>query len=267
MERDETAMNNVLHTEMNARANAATEIQAVIYPTVSLPHAKSPSDSYWIQGHDVTSAQGGARASVAEDAEKSLELRIAEETGKSFEAGRRRGLQEGTEKEREAQKDASNLQEKQNIERLAMVVQKFDTECEQYLHAVEREVVDLALAIAARILRREAQMDPLLLTGAVRVALGQLAESTEVRLRVPANELELWDEAIAHIPNLTVKPKLLLDEAMRSGDLIIETEVGSVDLSIESQLGEIERGFFDRSSYSDPETTRRREGRSAGIRG
>ncbi len=33
----------------------------------------------------------------------------------------------------------------------------------------------LALAVAARILRREAQMDPLLLTGAVRVALGQLA--------------------------------------------------------------------------------------------
>jgi len=37
--------------------------------------------------------------------------------------------------------------------------------------AVEHEVVKLALAVAARILRREAQMDPLLLTGAVRVAL------------------------------------------------------------------------------------------------
>ena len=36
-------------------------------------------------------------------------------------------------------------------------------------------MVKLALAIAARILRREAQTDPLLLTGAVRVALGQLA--------------------------------------------------------------------------------------------
>ena len=259
-------MNSAPHTEMNARANGATEILAVIYPAVSSPHAKPTSGSYLIQGHNVTSAHGGARNSITEDAEKSLELRIAEETEKSFEAGRRRGLLEGAEKEREAQKEASKLQEEQNIERLAMVVQKFDTEREQYLHAVEREVVDLALAIAARILRREAQMDPLLLTGAVRAALGQLAESTEVRLRVPANELELWDEAFGHIPNLTVKPKLLLDEAMRSGDLIIETEVGSVDLSIDSQLGEIEQGFFDRSSYSNPETTRRREGRPGGMR-
>ena len=48
-------------------------------------------------------------------------------------------------------------------------------ERDRYLHAVEHEVVKLALAVAARILRREAQMDPLLLTGAVRVALGQLS--------------------------------------------------------------------------------------------
>jgi flagellar assembly protein FliH len=56
--------------------------------------------------------------------------------------------------------------------------------------------------VAARILRREAQMDPLLLTGAVRVALGQLSGSTEVRLRVPPAELDLWTEAIALLPNL-----------------------------------------------------------------
>jgi flagellar assembly protein FliH len=40
-------------------------------------------------------------------------------------------------------------------------------------------------------------MDPLLLTGAVRVALGQLAGATEVRLRVPAAELDLWTESMA----------------------------------------------------------------------
>ena len=38
-------------------------------------------------------------------------------------------------------------------------------ERDRYLQAVEHEVVELALAVAARILRREAQMDPLLLTG------------------------------------------------------------------------------------------------------
>ena len=80
-------------------------------------------------------------------------------------------------------------------------------------------------------------MDPLLLTGAVRVALGQLSGSTEVRLRVPAGELELWTEAIALIPNLALKPTLEAGEGMRLGDCTIETSLGSVDLGIRSQLG------------------------------
>ena len=115
------------------------------------------------------------------------------------------------------------------------------------MHEVEHEVVKLALAVAARILRREAQMDPLLLTGAVRVALGQLSGSTEVRLRVPAGELDLWADAIALLPNLALKPSVIAGEEMRLGDCMIETSLGSVDLGIRSQLGEIERGFFDRA--------------------
>jgi flagellar assembly protein FliH len=115
------------------------------------------------------------------------------------------------------------------------------------MQSVEHEVVALALAVAARILRREAQMDPLLLTGAVRVALGQLSGSTQVRLRVPAAELDLWSEAMALVPNLAVRPTVIAGEGMRLGDCMIETELGSVNLGIRAQLGEIERGFFDRA--------------------
>jgi flagellar assembly protein FliH len=107
-------------------------------------------------------------------------------------------------------------------------------------------VVKLALAVAARILRREAQMDPLLLTGAVRVALGQLAGVSEVRLRVPAPEADLWKETIALVPHLAMKPAVVAGEGMRLGDCVIESQVGTVDLGVRSQLGEIERGFFDR---------------------
>ncbi len=116
------------------------------------------------------------------------------------------------------------------------------------MHSVEQEVVKLALAIAARILRREAQMDPLLLTGAVRVALGQLSGSTEVRLRVPPSELDLWTEAIALLPNLALKPIVTPGEGMRLGNCVIETSLGSVDLGLRAQLVEIERGFFDRAA-------------------
>jgi len=111
--------------------------------------------------------------------------------------------------------------------------------------------VRLALAVAARILRREAQMDPLLLTGAVRVALGHLAATSEIRIRVPAKEADLWTETLAHLPNLPVKPLVVAEEGMLLGDCVIESKVGTVDLGIRAQLGEIERGFFDRAGTAN----------------
>jgi flagellar assembly protein FliH len=175
---------------------------------------------------------------------------MAEESRRSFEAGRERGHQEGRNAEREAQAAVRLAGEKGRTAQVAGLIESFAQERDRYLHAVEHEVVELALAVAARILRREAQMDPLLLTGAVRVALGQLSKTTQVRLRIPADELDFWTEAIALVPNLALKPTVVVGEGMRLGDCAIETELGSVDLGIRAQLGEIERGFFDRAGRS-----------------
>ena len=134
------------------------------------------------------------------------------------------------------------------------MIERFQQEHDRFLHAAEQEVVELALAVSARILRREAQMDPLLLTGAVRVALGQLSGSTQVMLRVPAADVDLWTEAMAHLPNLALKPRVVAGSEMRLGDCLIEMELGSVDLGLRAQLGEIERGFFDRPARkAEPE--------------
>ncbi len=184
-----------------------------------------------------------------------FDARLTEEKRRAFEAGREQGRQT----ECEAQSGSRSATQQQRAQQAAELIGNFTVERDRYMSAVEHEVVKLALAVAARILRREAQMDPLLLTGAVRVALGQLSGSTKARLRVPSAELDLWREAIALMPNLPVRPAVTAGEGMRLGDCVIETELGSVDLGIRSQLGEIERGFFDRtgstsSSQPRPDT-------------
>jgi flagellar assembly protein FliH len=179
-----------------------------------------------------------------------FEARLTEEKRRTFEAGREQGRQEGHKAEHEAQSGSQAATQLQRTQQAAELIESFTQERNHYLQKVEHEVVKLALAVAARILRREAQMDPLLLTGAVRVALGQLSQSTQVRLCVPSAELDLWSEAIALVPNLAVKPTVIAGEGMRLGDCLIETELGSVDLGIRAQLGEIERGFFDRAGGS-----------------
>ena len=175
---------------------------------------------------------------------------MREERRKSYEEGRARGVQEGHQAEREAQTARIAAEEAARKQQLAALVTRFSEASDRFLHTVEQEVVELALAVAARVLRREAQMDPLLLTGAVRVALGQLAASSEVRLKVPAKDAGMWTETIALLPNLAVKPVVAPVEGMRLGDCVIESKAGTVDLGVRSQLAEIERGFFDRASVS-----------------
>jgi len=188
-------------------------------------------------------------------ADVNFEERLAQETRRSFEAGRERGHEEGRSTEREAQASAAAAESDRRRRQFAELIGTFSRERDCYLHNVEQEVVRLALAVAARILRREAQMDPLLLTGAVRVALGQLAATSEIRLRVPAREADLWKETIALLPSLATKPVIVAKEDMLLGDCAIESKVGTVDLGIRAQLSEIERGFFDRAGTpSAPES-------------
>jgi flagellar assembly protein FliH len=172
--------------------------------------------------------------------------RLAEESHRAEERGRREGLEAGVARGREEALQGFTADRERLFAQGATLAESFAQERGQYFHRVEQEAVRLALAIAARILRREAQMDPLLLTGAVRVALGQLAQSTMVRLFVPLADQALWEEALARMPKLEQRPLVVGDPEMKLGGCRMETELGSADLSLWSQLKEIEHGFFDR---------------------
>lgn len=226
--------------------NSSAQIEVYQYPAVADASTLTAWNGCTSETGDAAAGEG-AQQTMEASVRTGYERRLAEETRRSFEAGRERGRQEGRRDEREAQKAALTAADEQQVQQTATLVERFIQERDRYLQAVEHEVVELALAIAARILRREAQMDPLLLTGAVRVALGQLSNSTEVRLRIPPAEMDLWGEAIAHLPNLALQPILVAEEGMRRGDCAIETLLGSVDLGIRAQMAEIERGFFDRA--------------------
>jgi flagellar assembly protein FliH len=121
--------------------------------------------------------------------------------------------------------------------------EEFVRERARYFAGVEAEVVKLALAIAARVLHREAKIDPLLLTGVVRVALEKVAEDSVTVLRVPADAVGLWREVFVAGPEAS--PQVVGDEGLAAGECVLDTNVGRVELGVSAQLEEIERGFFD----------------------
>ncbi len=138
----------------------------------------------------------------------------------------------------------------QRAAELAAATEAFRGSRDTYLAQVEKEVVRLALAIAEKILHRESQVDPLLLSGAIRTALGQLAEATEVRLRVPAEQRELWTDVVRLMPGLPLRPLVVADAELPGCAVVLESSLGKADLSVRAQLEEIGRGFFDRAETS-----------------
>lgn len=228
------------------RDKAPVRVDLFEYPAVPMDAERPPWPGWEEPAGSGATESGAARSASELKQSAEFEQRLAQETQRAFEAGRERGRAEGRAAEQEAQAAGIEAGRERQARQTAELVENFVRERDRYLQKVEHEVVELALAIAARILRREAQMDPLLLTGAVRVALGQLAGSTRVTLKVPPLELDLWEEAIATMPKLALKPSVVAGEGMRLGDCRMEAELGSVDLGIRAQLAEIERGFFDR---------------------
>lgn len=239
---------------MSVREN---RVEKFIYPLVEAAHLPSMIDSLGLSSAAWPMTAASANPAIGPDAvsaSQSMEgdaaISFAEGRAAGFsdglEQGRVEGELKGRAEERARFETAQAAELQQRKRNAAATVQNFLHAQEQMQRQMEGEAVRLSLAIAARILRREALMDPLLLTGAVRVALGQLSESAKVTLHVPSADLSLWRDAIEHLPNLPKRPVVVGEDSMELGEARIEAEMGSVDLGLKAQLVEIERGFFDR---------------------
>jgi flagellar assembly protein FliH len=128
--------------------------------------------------------------------------------------------------------------------KISEAIELFKTERRDYFAKVESEVVHLALAIAKKILHREAQVDPMLVAALVRVAIDKLHDGSSVSVRVSPTETGKWQKCLANPLNGTTVA-IVEDVHLGSDDCILETDLGSANFSIEAQLKEVEQGFFD----------------------
>jgi len=123
-------------------------------------------------------------------------------------------------------------------------VTSFEEAQARYFAEAEAAVVRLALSIAARVLHREAQLDPLLLRGAVRVALENTQQSATCVLEVDAQRAGAWAQWLSSEKTLA-RVQVRSSEDAAPGHCRLEIGASSADLSVNAQLAEIERGFFD----------------------
>jgi flagellar assembly protein FliH len=127
----------------------------------------------------------------------------------------------------------------------------FARERNAYYQQVEAEVVALALSIARKILHREAQIDPLLLAGLVRVALERMSH-TKVVVRVCPSQLPEYRGFFARHMNPDTLPEVEEDMELEPDQCRLHTSMGTTEMGVEAQLKEIERGLLDLLAQRPP---------------
>jgi flagellar assembly protein FliH len=128
---------------------------------------------------------------------------------------------------------------------LAAALAQFTRDRAAYFQKVEGEVVELALSIARKILHREAQLDPLLLAGIVRVALEKIDGATGVVLRIHPQDAADWRRYLATHLEPADLPEIVEDPAQPPDRCTLETSMGTAMVGLEVQLKEIEQGLMD----------------------
>lgn len=150
---------------------------------------------------------------------------------------RAEGIAEGERRARASIEEAL-AQERRRIDDAVM---DFQQERNEYYSRVEIELVHFALAIAARILHREAQVDRMVVAGLVKVMVDKLQQGSRVVARVRPEEAGSWRHYFHDNPDI----QIVEDPSLQPRDCVLETELGTTEMGLDAQLKEVEKGFAD----------------------
>jgi flagellar assembly protein FliH len=165
-----------------------------------------------------------------------LQAAAAAERRQATEAGRRQGDQE-------ARAELLPVMERLNSSIADIVAMRSDLR-----RRAERDVVELALLIARRVLHRQLGVDDSALTAIARVAFERLTRSESYTVTVHPRFAASVASALsaAQASRVEIKP----DPQCQPGTLTINSTEGVIDASVDAQLEEISRGLADRLASS-----------------
>lgn len=156
--------------------------------------------------------------------------RLAELEREAFTKGYASGEQAGLE--------AGNTRADAMLRRLAETLTEIDGLRAQMVAQTERQMVQIALAVARRILRREVSIDQDLVVALARVALDRLGDQASATIRLnPDDYAGITARRGAEWAGTRVS--VVPDPAVSRGGCRVESELGFVDAGIDAQFDEM----------------------------
>jgi len=129
------------------------------------------------------------------------------------------------------------------LRRLSETITELTTLRASMIRQTETQMVELALAVARRVVLREVTLDRNLLMAIVRVALDRLGESARVTVRLHPEEFEATGAArVAEFTGTDVS--FVPDARVGRGGCRVESDMGLLDAGVDAQIQEIARALL-----------------------
>jgi flagellar assembly protein FliH len=149
---------------------------------------------------------------------------------KGFDHGERSGLA------------AANERGAAMLQRLTRTLEDLTSLRSEMIRATERQMVQLALAVARRIVHREVSLDADLLIAMARVALDRLGDSASITVRLHPDEYQAT--GAGQSPVLGAHVKVVADASVGRGGCRIESDFGMLEPGVDAQIQELGRALL-----------------------
>jgi len=159
-----------------------------------------------------------------------------------FTAGQQEGFQSG-------RQEAETAMQQQLIESEAKAGRLIACAEQQYkesLISAERQIIELSLNIASKVLARELEENPMVVLPIVKAALAKVCDQEQISIRVCPEDFELVIQAKRDLQIMVGRENalsIISDHTVSCGGCMIDTPYGTVDARIDTQLEAVKKAL------------------------
>ncbi len=164
----------------------------------------------------------------------------------AYQEGFNDGVEKGTNEGEKAEFERANHKLEPLLDSLQQGLLQLKNLRQETYQRIEKEVVELALAIARKVICREIEVEKEVVVCVAREALAKVEDPGNIKIKMNPSDLQFinetqyqFSELIADIGNVTLEAA----DNIQSGGCIIETNLGEIDARIEKQLQAVEESF------------------------
>jgi flagellar assembly protein FliH len=185
----------------------------------------------------------------AEQASKKLRAQAVEQ---GYQDGYAKGLVQG-EQDGHAQAQARAVAERELLRAdIADFIAHIEAERVRAWSEMEPRIIEMVFALSAQVIKQEIEVNREIALSVVRNALRRVTDSTSLRIRVHADDLETVRTNRADLLTLVDGAnhvEIIEDRRVGAGGCILETSAGSIDARIETQLETLSDALGQMVSY------------------